>query len=152
MRPGAFGGGGNLSEVDQLSRSKRRIGGVAVVAGVAALRSGGANPQPRKKNVDPAIRAMYSSVDEKPYHVPTVNLAKIDPQFYRQEVPTPDTIKQPAGTIVVDPKDRFLYLVEADGQSMRYGIGVGREGFAWSGTAVVHGEQEWPKWFSPPAT
>jgi len=51
---------------------------------------------------------------------------------------------------VRDPTNRFLYLVENGGQSMRYGIGVGREGFAWSGTAVVHDKQEWPKWFPPP--
>jgi lipoprotein-anchoring transpeptidase ErfK/SrfK len=139
-----------LSRLNLGGRSKRQVGGRIAVASLALVLAGCANPEPLNKNVDPAIREMYSSVDEKPYHIPTVNLAKIEPQFYRQEVPTPTTIKEPAGTIVVDPKDRFLYLVEADGQSIRYGIGVGREGFAWSGTAVVHDKAAWPKWFPPP--
>jgi lipoprotein-anchoring transpeptidase ErfK/SrfK len=131
-------------------RIARQIGGGIAVAALTGLVAACANPQPMNKNVDPVFRAMYASVDEKPYHVPTVNLAKIDPQYYRQEVPTPASIKEPAGTIVVDPKDRFLYLVEADGQSTRYGIGVGREGFAWTGSAVVHDKTAWPKWFPPP--
>jgi lipoprotein-anchoring transpeptidase ErfK/SrfK len=128
---------------------ERQIGAWIAAGSLVAFLAGCASP-PLNQNVPPAVRAMYSSVDETPYHVPTVNLAKIDARYYRQEVPTPPTIKQPAGTIVVDPQNRFLYLVEADGQSMRYGIGVGRDGFAWSGTAVVHNKSAWPKWFPPP--
>ena len=131
------------------SRSARPIGDAIVIAGLAAVLAGCASAEPLNENVAPAVRQMYTSVEEKPYHVPTVNLAKIEPQFYRQQVATPATIKEPAGTIVVDPKDRFLYLVEADGQSMRYGIGVGRAGFAWSGAAVIHDKTAWPKWFPP---
>jgi lipoprotein-anchoring transpeptidase ErfK/SrfK len=126
-----------------------RIGTSIAGASLVAILAGCAD-QPLNANVSPAVRAMYSAVDEKPYHVPTVNLAKIDPKYYRQEVPTPATITEKPGTIVVDPTNRFLYLVEDGGQSMRYGIGVGREGFAWSGTAVVHNKAAWPKWFPPP--
>lgn len=51
------------------------------------------------------------------------------------------------GTIVVDPQQHFLYLVERNGRALRYGVGVGAEGFAWSGVATVRGKQEWPDWY-----
>jgi lipoprotein-anchoring transpeptidase ErfK/SrfK len=74
----------------------------------------------------------------------------LNPQFARREVPTPEFIPNQPGTIVVDTPHRYLYLVEADGKSMRYGIGVGREGFAWAGTAVIKAKQAWPRWIPPP--
>lgn len=57
----------------------------------------------------------------------------------------------PVGTIIVDPHNRFLYLVEANGQARRYGVGVGRAGFDWSGTATIQRRAEWPTW-TPPAS
>jgi lipoprotein-anchoring transpeptidase ErfK/SrfK len=83
----------------------------------------------------------------EPFPVRPVDLTAIPKQFHRQLVANP-TGEQP-GTIVVDPGQRFLYLVEADGRARRYGIGVGREGFGWSGAAVVGSKQQWPKWFPP---
>lgn len=56
---------------------------------------------------------------------------------------------QPAGTIVVDTQSRHLYLVQQDGTAIQYGIGVGREGFAWKGVARVDHKGEWPRWFPP---
>jgi len=86
-------------------------------------------------------------VTGEPYRVPVVNLDSIPTQFHRQIVSDP-TGEAP-GTIVVDPGQRFLYLVEANGKARRYGIGVGREGFAWNGTATIQMKREWPKWFPP---
>ena len=57
---------------------------------------------------------------------------------------------QPAGTIIVDTPNTFLYLVLGDGKAMRYGIGVGREGFTWAGTERVSRMAEWPDWHPPP--
>lgn len=57
---------------------------------------------------------------------------------------------QTPGTVVIDTGNTFLYLVLNDGQAMRYGIGVGREGFTWSGEQVVARKTEWPDW-RPPA-
>lgn len=54
------------------------------------------------------------------------------------------------GTIVVSTKDRRLYYVLGDGQAIEYGVGVGREGFAWSGTKTITRKREWPDW-TPPA-
>jgi len=59
------------------------------------------------------------------------------------------TTKEPAGTIIIDTPNTYLYLVLGHGQAIRYGIGVGREGFTWSGTERVSRMKEWPDWFPP---
>lgn len=56
---------------------------------------------------------------------------------------------QQAGTIVIDTNKRFLFLVEADGMARRYGVGVGKEGFEWSGTEKITRRAEWPDWRPP---
>lgn len=60
------------------------------------------------------------------------------------------TEKHAAGTIVVNTSERFLYYVLGDGQAVRYNIGVGREGAAWSGTSTVSAKREWPDWTPTP--
>ncbi|WP_291849071.1 L,D-transpeptidase [Bradyrhizobium sp.] len=55
-----------------------------------------------------------------------------------------------AGTIIIDTPNTYLYLVLGNGQAMRYGIGVGREGFTWSGTQTITRKAEWPDWTPPP--
>jgi lipoprotein-anchoring transpeptidase ErfK/SrfK len=57
--------------------------------------------------------------------------------------------KEPAGTIIIDTPNTYLYLVLGHGQAIRYGIGVGREGFTWSGTERISKMKEWPDWFPP---
>jgi len=73
--------------------------------------------------------------------------AGLDPNFVRTVVtyPTPE----PPGTIIVDPGSHYLYLVQEGGKAVRYGVGVGAEGFLWSGLATVHTKQEWPDWYPP---
>jgi lipoprotein-anchoring transpeptidase ErfK/SrfK len=58
--------------------------------------------------------------------------------------------KEPAGTIIIDTPNTYLYLVLGHGKALRYGIGVGREGFTWSGTERISRMKEWPDWFPPP--
>ncbi|WP_230531219.1 L,D-transpeptidase [Microvirga roseola] len=72
----------------------------------------------------------------------------IAPQFQRQIVAYRS--KEKPGTIVVDTNDKFLYLVQEGGRALRYGIGVGRPGFEWSGIKRVSMKREWPDW-RPPA-
>jgi lipoprotein-anchoring transpeptidase ErfK/SrfK len=71
-----------------------------------------------------------------------------DPKFEKQMVDY--TGKESAGTIVVDTPNKFLYLVEGNGKALRYGIGVGKPGFAWSGVKTISAKREWPDW-TPPA-
>jgi lipoprotein-anchoring transpeptidase ErfK/SrfK len=71
-----------------------------------------------------------------------------DPQFMRQVVEFP-TAEQP-GTVIIDSQNKFLYYVLPDQLAVRYGVGVGKEGFGWSGTVRVGAKAEWPTW-TPPA-
>ncbi len=57
--------------------------------------------------------------------------------------------RERSGTIVIDPANHYLHLVQVGGHAMQYGVGVGREGFGWSGIATVHDKQEWPDWYPP---
>ncbi|MBO0903709.1 L,D-transpeptidase [Jiella sp. MQZ13P-4] len=91
----------------------------------------------------------YGAVTDDGFALPAIPTAKVDPQFLRQEVSYPDGAQYEPGTVVVDTANRFLYVVEANGMAMRYGIGVGRQGFSWAGDAEVHDKQHWPKWFPP---
>src|SRR3979409_2169549 len=72
-----------------------------------------------------------------------------DPRFEKQLVDYHG--KESAGTIVVDTPNKFLFLVQGDGKAMRYGIGVGRPGFTWSGVKQISAKKEWPAWTPPPA-
>ena len=74
--------------------------------------------------------------------------AEPEPQFRRQEVDYTGT--EAPGTIVVDTPNRCLFLVEPHGKALRYGIGVGRPGFEWSGVKRISRKSEWPEW-TPPA-
>jgi lipoprotein-anchoring transpeptidase ErfK/SrfK len=56
----------------------------------------------------------------------------------------------PAGTIIVNTSDRFLYLIQSDTLALRYGVGVGRDGFQWGGTHTITRKAEWPDWTPPP--
>src|SRR6476646_9619969 len=58
--------------------------------------------------------------------------------------------REAPGTIIIDTPNTYLYLVMGNGQAMRYGIGVGREGFTWSGTQHIVKKAEWPDWTPPP--
>jgi lipoprotein-anchoring transpeptidase ErfK/SrfK len=69
-------------------------------------------------------------------------------QFRRTEVDY--RTREPAGTIVIDTPNTYLYLVLGSGKALRYGIGVGREGFTWSGAERVSRMAEWPDWYPPP--
>ena len=78
----------------------------------------------------------------------TQPMKSLDPVFQRQEV-TYDGPQSP-GTVVIDTTNKFLYLVEAPGRALRYGIGVARPGFLWHGSETITRKAEWPDW-TPPA-
>lgn len=72
----------------------------------------------------------------------------LDPKYVRTEVRYETEYE--VGTIVIDPDAKYLYLVAENGMALRYGVGVGRAGFEWSGTAKIKRKAEWPTW-TPPA-
>ncbi|WP_159590304.1 L,D-transpeptidase [Chelativorans xinjiangense] len=93
------------------------------------------------------FRAMYGATVDDGHEIPPVPIEKLDPRLYRQEVADP-TGEQP-GTIVVDTAQHFLYLVRGGGRALRYGVGLGRAGFAWAGRADIERKRVWPKWHPP---
>ncbi len=81
------------------------------------------------------------------YPIERVDPALIEPRYRRQVVEFGGP--QKPGTIIVDPAAHFLYHVREHRQAMRYGVGVGRDGFAWSGTAEIRMKRRWPRWVPP---
>ncbi|MGN6548605.1 MAG: L,D-transpeptidase [Pararhizobium sp.] len=90
---------------------------------------------------------VYDSEVDGGYVIPAVPYRQIDPIYYRQVVE--NTTGEEPGTIVVDTHQKFLYLTRDDGSAIRYGVGVGREGFAWSGRGQIQWKQKWPTWTPP---
>jgi lipoprotein-anchoring transpeptidase ErfK/SrfK len=87
-------------------------------------------------------------IQDQPGYVPTADEENLPAQFQRQMVFFRST--EPPGTIVVDTPSRFLYLVQPGNRAIRYGIGVGRDGFQWSGLLSISRKAEWPDWTPPP--
>ena len=73
---------------------------------------------------------------------------ELPPEFQKQMVLYRTT--EPPGTIIISTNERYLYLVQGNGRAMRYGIGVGRDGFQWQGLVKISRKAEWPDW-TPPA-
>ena len=74
---------------------------------------------------------------------------KLKSKWKRKRVPY--ATKYRPGTIIVNTKEKYLYLVEKGGTAMRYGVGVGKQGFTWAGTAKIGWKRQWPTWTPPPA-
>ncbi|SIR29592.1 Lipoprotein-anchoring transpeptidase ErfK/SrfK [Rhizobium sp. RU35A] len=102
---------------------------------------------PVKTQTNAIFSDAYGPVTDAGYPLPAIPISRLDKKFHRQIVDF-DTKEQP-GTIIVNTQERFLYYVLPNGKAMRYGIGVGKQGFAWSGEAYVAWKQEWPTWHPP---
>ncbi len=94
--------------------------------------------------VDPVTAARYAAPIDEEFPVTPVDVAEMDPQYLRQIVDY--STDQPPGTVVVDTTNRFLYLVQEGGKAMRYGVGVGKEGLEFKGSATINHKKEWPRW------
>ena len=106
-------------------------------------------PVPPQKPDDAPIdyARIYGPIGGEPFPVAPIAYQKFNQNFLRKEVDYPS--REPPGTIVVDPRARFLYLVLPNGRARRYGVGVGKQGFAWSGAATINSKQAWPDWYPP---
>ena len=105
---------------------------------------------PTPVDVDPVFGDyinMYAPVSDGGYKVPGIPMKKVKPKFVRQIVADP-TGERP-GTLVVDTSTHFLYMVRKNGEAIRYGVGLGSTGFAWSGRAIIQWKRKWPKWTPP---
>ncbi|MDF1631936.1 L,D-transpeptidase [Mycoplana sp. MJR14] len=88
--------------------------------------------------------ANYAAIPDEKFPLKAMPLDKVKPELRRQEVAYEGPHKP--GTIVVDTPARRLYYVLGEGRAMRYGVGVGREGLAFAGSAYVGRKAEWPRW------
>ena len=109
--------------------------GVTVVADEAALADAS------------SYQALYGAASGERFSVPALRKGVIAPDFWRRDVAYPSN--EAPGTIIVDPRRHYLYHIKGNGQARRYGVGVGRQGFAWSGAAEIRSKQEWPDWYPP---
>ena len=102
--------------------------------------------------VFPGVFATAQQIDmnvvDQPGYVPTPDEEQLSGPYEKQEVFF--RISAAPGTIIVDTNQRFLYLVQPNNRALRYGIGVGRQGFPWSGLQKIARKQEWPDWRPPP--
>ncbi len=81
------------------------------------------------------------------FPIQAFNYKKMNPAFLRQEIAYHGPYEP--GTIIVDPRAHQLTLVQEGGRARRYGVGVGKQGFSWSGSATVNSKQAWPDWYPP---
>lgn len=91
---------------------------------------------------------IYGPRPQERFPLPAADISRLDPRFYRREILDP-TGERP-GTIVVDTRSFHLYYIMPGGRAMRYGVGLGRQGFEWSGNGYIAYKRAWPKW-TPPA-
>ena len=94
------------------------------------------------------VAARYGKAPNEKFDVAAIDAADLRPEYVRQLV---DYMGNEApGTIVIDPRDRFLYLVRENGKALRYGVGVGKEGLEFTGKARIGRKATWPHWTPTP--
>lgn len=130
----------------KIGRRTLLIGGVATaLAGCTSTRElAQVAPQPKPT---PVVPPMYYAMPEEQFPVPQVNVAQVAEKWWRTEVDYPTDEK--VGTIIVDTPNRYLYHIASYGRATRYGVGVGRDGFEWSGRGHIAYKREWPRWNPP---
>jgi lipoprotein-anchoring transpeptidase ErfK/SrfK len=93
---------------------------------------------------NPLHRVMYGVMSDEGHTLPAIPVDRVDAAMLRNEV-SYETAEAP-GTIVVDTKAHYLYFVKPGGKAIRYGVGLGKDGFAWSGRGVIQRKVKWPHW------
>jgi lipoprotein-anchoring transpeptidase ErfK/SrfK len=129
-------------------KANSRCAAVALGATVGAVTfsaSAGAGPLP----LFPFVMAPPVQTAPQLQAAPSQDEASELPARLRRQVVSYATREAP-GTIIIDTPSTYLYLVLRNGQAIRYGIGVGRDGFTWSGVQSVSRKAEWPDWTPPP--
>ena len=136
------------SSQPRLSRRSLLAGGASLATLLLAGCAATGAPRPRETGPSPEALRMYGALPHERFPIPAVRIDRLDPKYYRQVVDDP-TGERP-GTVVVDTPNRFLYWTMEGGRAMRYGVGIGRDGFDWGGRGTIAYKREWPRW-TPPA-
>ena len=122
---------------------RKTISGIGIAAMLALTGCVSGGPELTQQ----IFTSEYGAVKDGGYKIPAVPISRVPKQYHRQIV-TFYTPEKP-GTIIVNTRKRFLYYVLPGNKAVRYGIGVGRAGFAWEGEAYVSWKQPWPRWHPP---
>lgn len=126
----------------QLNRRSFLVGSAAVLGALSlagCATSGGLSTAEAAR--------IYGPVPDERFPIPAVNISKINPKYLRRTVHYPS--KEAVGTIIIDPRNYYVYRIEGDNNATRYGANVGRAGFLWSGDAYIGRKAEWPIWTPP---
>jgi lipoprotein-anchoring transpeptidase ErfK/SrfK len=115
---------------------------------IAILAAAGAHTIPASAETRAQKEMDMEALGDQPGYVPNPSEEQLDIAYRRQPVFFRTT--EPPGTIVVNTNERFLYLVQGNNRAIRYGVGVGRDGFTWSGVHKITRKAEWPDWTPPP--
>ena len=125
-----------------------RPGAAAGAEGLSPLEAAKAKAVLRAPDNEPIDYAKaYGPITDDVFPVQAFNYKKMNPAYLRQEIAYRGPYEP--GTIIVDPRAHQLTLVEENGRARRYGVGVGKQGFSWSGSATVNSKQAWPDWYPP---
>ena len=92
--------------------------------------------------------AMYGEITDNGFVLPAIPYKEMEYRFRRQRLP--NDMNLPARTVLIDTRQNYAYYALSSAEVIRYGVGVGKAGFEWSGTAVVGYKKQWPIW-TPPA-
>nr|WP_245376535.1 L,D-transpeptidase [Bradyrhizobium elkanii] len=123
--------------------------GALAIGTVAFVNTAAAAPLPIFPFIlTPPTEAVQPPVQSMPQAQEEDRSVELPARLRRQVVAYPT--REAPGTIIIDTPHTYLYLVLGNGQAMRYGIGIGRDGFTWSGTQTITKKAEWPDWTPPP--
>jgi len=118
----------------------------SLLAGCSTSRRIKTSKKPELKSLN-NYNEMYGAIPTEKFPIPAVDLKRVPKKFLRRQVEF--QTKHPVGTIIVNTKTFYLHLVQEGGMAMRYGVGLGRAGFDWSGQGIIQWKQKWPKWTPP---
>jgi lipoprotein-anchoring transpeptidase ErfK/SrfK len=121
--------------------------GAAVLFSNAVLWAAAAHAQPLALTTEPSLVMAYAAPSPRGLSEAPASSADVATRLRRQVVDY--TTAEAPGTIIVDTPNTYLYFVLGGGKAVRYGIGVGRDGFTWSGTKSIERKAEWPDWLPP---
>ena len=136
---------GELDAVDRSGLFSRRAFMFGSAVGLGALALAGCAPSGLMSLAE--AKKVYGPVPDERFPIPAVNVNKVNPKYFRRTVNYDS--KEVAGTIIVDPRNHYVYRIEGDGYATRYGVSVGRAGFLWCGDAYIGRKAEWPIWTPP---
>jgi lipoprotein-anchoring transpeptidase ErfK/SrfK len=129
----------------ELTRTKKTAGWMAAPLAAAILVTGALMPAPANAEL------VYNAMERRWEEIDPIarKISRPVPAKFKKRTVMVRTNEEP-GTVIIDTHNKFLYYVKSSNQAIRYGVGVGKEGFEWNGVVKVQRKQEWPTW-TPPA-